>query len=509
MQKNQFNNRRSFLKSSAMLAGAMALSEFSQANPEPEKPKIPLRNEVNSSYLAFYDPADGHVPNPGMGVSGYLHSDHMYSAYTNEDVARARKLPPLQLDRKTFNQFMDLPYVDNVYLRYEWKDVQKVKGKLDLPESWKWAMEAIEKKGKRWSFRIMNSQKGSVAENSLPDFLQGKLKMVKYWNDEGTRGPNPKYFADYTDEYLNYWDELNMLLGEKFDGHPLLEYVDVSGYGFWGEFHNIAMYEPGSAQSNYIPANVEFVVERLIRDHLRAYPTTPAVLNIHAFEFRAGLDAFEKGLCWPRRDSFRYGFSPTEVQIAHGLTPGSAMVWEIIRPGIYCPVDSEDVSGKLYPIPQRYFDISAHYVAMGFNAWDAIWAHENCKKTYQLIESQIGYRIRPAIVWRRKMHGNTELVLGLRNDGCVAPPGTITIEVIYPNAKNASLELPKGEPVPGKMFLAALPWLNDNENDPENFLEIKMTIQMKGKSLPVQWAVKDWQANDKYKLSVPVRNYNF
>jgi hypothetical protein len=505
------NGRRSFLKGAALATGALTLQGWCYEGSENPVSELPLRNEESATYLAFYDPAEGHVPNPGMGVSGYVHSDHMYKAYTIEEAERAKKLPMLELDRYTFNRLVELPYIDNLYLRYEWKDMQKERGKLTIPDGWKWTLEAAEMKGKRWSFRIMNFMKGSMSPNGLPDFLQGKFKMIPYWGDSESRGTQPKYFPEYSEDYLKYWGELNDMLGAAYDNHPLLEYVDISGFGFWGEMHHYAQFAPNAPQINYqpgTPEQVEAIIDRLIKDHLKAYPKTPAVLNLHAAEYKAGLRAFEQGLCWPRRDSFKYGFSTTEVQIAQGLMPGSGMVWEIIRPGIYCPIDSEDSSKKLYTIPQRYFDIASNYVAMGFNPWDAIWAHENCKNAYKFIEQNIGYRVRPSIIWRRKLHDKNELVLGLRNDGCVAIPGQVTIQALYSNGKKCEVKLPVGEPAPGKMKLYALPMLADSSDfESDKIAELTMKIQMKGKSAPVQWAVKDWQSVNKYVLKVPLRKF--
>jgi hypothetical protein len=59
--------------------------------------------------------------------------------------------------------------------------------------------------------------------------------------------------------YLDYWGELVGLLGEAFDKDPNLEYCDISGYGFWGEWHHYAEYAQGGPQSNYQPGTREQV----------------------------------------------------------------------------------------------------------------------------------------------------------------------------------------------------------------------------------------------------------
>ena len=509
MNDNPAKTRRSFLKGTALAAGALTLPTWISLGQTKPGEDFPCRGEEKAQYLGFFDPADGPVPNPGMGVSGYVHSDHMYEGYPGDDLEQRRKSPHPEIDRATFDKFVALPYVDNLYLRYDWRDLQKENGKLSLPDAWKWTLDLAETKGKRWSFRIMNCRPGSPLDNVLPEFLQGRFKMIPYWNDESALNGPPKHFPDYNDEYLDSWGEFVALLGREFDQHPQLEYVDVSGYGFWGEMHHIARYAPDGPRHDYIPGSrerAEVIMDRIIRDHLRAFPKTPAVLNLHAADYRAGLRAFEEDQVWARRDSFRYNFSTTEVRLAQGLKPGNGMVWEIIRPGLYCPMDSEMPTEKLYPIPQRYFDIAANYVAMGFNAWDAIWAHEHCLKTYEFIEQNIGYRVRPSIVWRRRLRNREEIVLGLRNDGCVAPPGQLTLQARFPDGWETSTALPMGEPSPGamKMYGLSLP-ADAAKYGPEAGVELSMKLQMKGKRIPAQWAVKKWQTADAFLLKVPLK----
>ncbi len=504
------HSRRGFIKGTAMATSALALTGWTSAAHEESKKAEINRADESARHLAYFDPADGAVPNPGMGVNAYVFTDHMHVGYTGTEWNRTQGLPPMPLDRKIFGQMLELPFVDNLYLRFEWKDVQKKQGKLDLPDAWKWVLEAAEKKNKRWSFRIMNCSPHSMAENGLPEFLQGKLKMIPYWHGDNVPGPRPKFFPEYSNDYLNWWAELLSVLGETFDSHPLLEYADISGYGFWGEMHHWAHYSADGPMLNYQPGStsqVEKIIERLIRDHLNAFPKTPAALGLHTADYISGQEAFSKGLVWPRRDSFMTNFSTSEVQLSQGLQPGSAMLWETILPGVSCLADDQKPGKIAEALPQRYFDIAANYIAMGFNPWDTIWAHEHCLETYKLIESRIGYRIRSSIVWQRRIKdGADELALGLRNDGCSAPPGTISIHAQNPDGTHNSIDLPVGEPSPGAMKIYALPFPNlTNPNDPEKQISLSMSIQIKGKSFPVQWAVNNDQTDDSFNLKIPVK----
>ncbi len=460
--------------------------------------------DARADHLGYFDPAEGAVPNPGLGVSGYVVSDHMHVGYTEDEWQRTEKDPPRPLDRASFDKMMGLPHLDNLYIRVEWRDVQKERGKLHLPESWKWMLDAVEETGKSWGFRIMPFSPHSIYPNGLPAFLQGRFEMKPYWRSQFSGGP--KYFAHYTKDYLDYWQEFLFLLGEAFDNHPKLEFVDVSGFGFWGEFHHWGRFEgPESAFGNYEPDNSAEVVDRLIRDHLQAFPKTPAALGVHAGEYPTGLEVFKQGLCWGRRDSFMTNYSPGEAMVSQGLTPGSGMVWETIIPGVGCPVDGAVVEPGQYPLPQRFFDIQAHYAAVGFNPWDMIWAHEHCLKTLEVLEQNLGYRIRPSVIWKHRVGADgQEIVLGLRNDGCSQVPGVLTLTAEFSNGQVVRLELPPGEPVPGRLYHARIPCEKAALGGFKGTVTFTLCLRMRGKTAPVQWAIATDDPVRRKVIEVPV-----
>ena len=90
----------------------------------------------------------------------------------------------------------------------------------------------------------------------MPDFLADKLPMLSYKNSCGFGGVR-KYYPAYTEEYLKWWRELLYMFSEKYDNHPYLEYVDISGYGIWGEGHHYGMHEEDCFNSNRHAPNAE------------------------------------------------------------------------------------------------------------------------------------------------------------------------------------------------------------------------------------------------------------
>lgn len=450
---------------------------------------IPDRRQETAIHLAYFDPVPGPVPNPGMGVTAYVHSDHMHIGFTNEEWNRTQALPPVPLDHRSLERMLALPGIDNLYIRMEWADVQRQAGRLDLPREWEWLLEAVERHGKSWGFRIMPCSPHSMRRDSgIPDFLANRVRMIPYWHRDMVPGPRPKFFSDYSAEHLDRWEELLHLLGARFDNDSRLEYVDVSGYGFWGELHHWASYDGEEGpKMNFEAADPEAVMERLIRNHLAAFPRTPAALGLHAADYGAGRRAFADGSCWPRRDSWMANFGTAEALLAQGAVPGTATLWETIRPGLSGPLPE----GTLAPdVVQRYVDLQAHYAAVGFNPWDMIQAHASCLPTLQSLGQHLGYRLRPSVVLRRQLGDHPqELALFLRNDGSSQVPGRLTITAAFPRGRTVSIELDAGAPLPGRMHLVTLPYLVDHDVRAEEELVLTASVRCKAKGGPVRWAV--------------------
>jgi hypothetical protein len=198
-------------------------------------------------------------------------------------------------------------------------------------------------------------------------------------------------------------------------------------------------------------------------------------------------------------------YSPGEAVLSQGLTPGHGMVWEVIRPGIRCPVDGPELEPGRYPLPHRYFDIQAHYVAIGFNPWDMIWAHEHCVGTLEALEQHLGYRIRPTVIWKHRVwEDQMEIVLGLRNDGCSQVPGVLTLTAEFSNGHVVRLELPPGEPVPGRLYHARIPCEPVALAGFKGTVKFTLSLRMRGKTAPVQWAIATSDPARRKVIEVPV-----
>lgn len=453
-------------------------------------------------HLGYTDPAAGAVPNPGMGVNAYVFSDHMHTGYSEREFQESEITNPnRKLDKATFLRMLELPYVDNLYFRIDWNRIQQEPGRLCFPEEWEWMLEAVESRGKRWSFRVMNASRHSAEPSSVPAFLLDRLPMEAYKNDYRF-GPPLKYYPAYTEEYLKWWRELLYMLAQRYDRHPLLEYVDISGYGLWGEGHHYAVGPGENRPANHHAPAAERVISSLIGDHLAAFPNTPAAMTLHYLDYEAGVRAVEETDVWLRRDSFQIFSSPYEYDAVTRRKPGRAILWETLLPFHTHPAPLFHEESLI----QRYFDWGAHYAAVGFNPWDVLAVHRYRPDIYETLTSRLGYRIRPSVVWRRYSEENgQELVVALCNDGCADVPGVLTLSAHFPDGRCVVRSLPAGAPFPGSRERYVLPmpaetWGCDSEQD----VILRLQLRMKGKTFPVRWAVKHPLANP-FDLPFPLR----
>ena len=233
--------RRGVLKGAALLAALGPAAGFAQAfgNQESSSP-IPPRDRLeqgpfdidqDEGWLTalFTTPSEKPLRNPGLGLVGYSWEESGPSL-----AARA--------GRETLEQHVEnissLPFVDVLYIRCDWRNVQSRPGRLDLDPVWKLTLDAAKSRGLRVAFRVQLSSPVFQPEQiALPEFLRSRIPMVKIGRIPGHE--NSEYVEPRYDhpEFQKAFGELNHLLAAEFDGNPLIEWVDMMQYGFWGEGH--------------------------------------------------------------------------------------------------------------------------------------------------------------------------------------------------------------------------------------------------------------------------------
>ena len=183
------------------------------------------------------------------------------------------------------------------YFRWTWKDLEPVRGEIDFAMI-DTAIQSANLMGETLGFRVMTIQEGT---NGVPDWLlqapysaPGLYFDGTFWPDYGSAA-----FSDEHERFLT-------ALGERYDGHPAIDHIDIGTVGCWGEWNTACLTGPTSIIEIYSPADdaerdgIADAYTTLIDQSVRAFPETPkvmlalgepgreAAIHAHALEEGAG-----------------------------------------------------------------------------------------------------------------------------------------------------------------------------------------------------------------------------
>src|SRR6185436_5260987 len=194
-------SRRDFVKAGAALSVfAGGLGRSAAAADEPSGlPAPPVAERLDQGpfgieqdegwYTVFTTTAmTGHVRNFGLGLIGYTWEENGPALAVREG-------------RQTLDEAVEaiaaLPLVDALYIRCDWRDVQRRPGRLDLHPVWAATRDAARRHGLRFGFRVQLSNPEIQPDRlALPDFLQPRVPLVPLRRRGGKPGPKrvePRY----------------------------------------------------------------------------------------------------------------------------------------------------------------------------------------------------------------------------------------------------------------------------------------------------------------------------
>jgi hypothetical protein len=156
-----------------------------------------------------------------------------------------------------------------VYTRFSWADIEPEPGQYnwkpidDVIAAWKPRSVTL-------ALRIMTCSAHSPGYYTSPKWLfDAGCKGFEYLpkgSDPASGGSHiPRIEPDYADPiYLARHGAFIKALGQRYDGHPDVEFLDIGSYGVWGEWHT--------------PHPAPLAVRKQIVDmYLGAFPRTPLV----------------------------------------------------------------------------------------------------------------------------------------------------------------------------------------------------------------------------------------
>jgi hypothetical protein len=118
--------------------------------------------------LATTTPSSAHVRNYGLGLVGYTWEEN------GPPVPVRKKLEALS---EAVEKLARLPFVDVLYIRCDWRNVQSRPGRLDLHPVWELTLDAARRHGLRFAFRIqLSNPEFQPDEIALPAFLRESFR---------------------------------------------------------------------------------------------------------------------------------------------------------------------------------------------------------------------------------------------------------------------------------------------------------------------------------------------
>jgi hypothetical protein len=327
----------------------------------------------------------------------------------------------------------DLAFVDMLYIRCDWRHVQVREGRLDLHPVWDHVLAKAADTGLRVAFRIQASNPSSGdGQPALPAFLTEQVPMIPIGSLSSSGAMRPCEEPDYRHpRFRAAFAELTGLLADRFDADPLIEFVDLMMYGFWGEGHTGPLGTPFSS-----PAVAEEVMLDLTQLQLEAWRSTPLVVNLQPDISEVGNGAVQElalaAGCWVRSDSIRV---EEPVQISQ-LVDRPLTAAAIIEDGTYRDHDAsifehfEDGALGFNPLDSMML----HALDADANYWGLWTEAENLQRYFDVfpdalaqVNARLGYRLRPSWVWQRQRDDVDEIIVALSNDGVAAVPGSIRL----------------------------------------------------------------------------------
>ncbi len=416
------------------------------------------------------------VSNYGMGLIVYVSDD-----------TGPLKIPG-QTQERTLEDLIKLPFVQKVYLRPNWREVQNKPGRLDFPEWWKTTFDLARRYDKPIGFRVQ-LENPDVPDPGMPDFLLGKVPYVKLngeWkgNPAETRYKKDNRVPRYDHPaYQAAFRELNELLAAELNG-------------FWGEGHTWP-YEGNPFPSQLVAEQTWASMFEMQLEHWTKLPlatnTQPDFSNVGNADV---LDRTMRTGNWLRTDTIF--IENTQIEALSYRPPWAAAICEVGFTTGDAKELRADEDGITYneQIISHAADVGVNYLSVW--SWHNQSAHsilsyyEKFPEPIDEMARRIGYRIRPSFIWTFTRDGANGLVLGLANDGIAPVPGVLRLTVFSEDHKirvsgclDAGYPKPTGVHQAMLVLPAGIQWQG---------LRLQAELEVKGMRYPVRWACCDGHA---------------
>jgi len=517
--------RRDLLKAAAILPTARGLSAFAEgptfrqhlwqghdfgtffpAKDRLDQGPFDIDQDQGWQTVLYTTPSEKPLRNPGLGLVGYTWEEG------GPSLAVRRNQQSLE---EHVEKIASLPFVDVLYIRCDWRNVQKQAGRLDLDPVWGLTLDAAKRHGLRVAFRIQSSNTVFQPQQlALPEFLQSRIPMVKigpmgrHGGSDLSSGATGSWIEPRYDhpEYLKALTELNHLLAARFDGDPQIEWVDIMHVGFWGEGHF-----GGYPSSFPDSATAQRTLNAMVQLQLDSWKRTPLAMNtqpdISNTGNREAIEIAVRGGAWVRSDSIIVE-EPVQIEELANRPPWLAA---ILEDGYFRQYDASklavDVAGvnELENFMLHVLDLRANYWSLWTESAHLASYNERYPRGFERLRQNIGYRLRPSWIWQRKRSGTSELVVAVSNRGVASVPGVVWLQIESPDGRfKLKGSLDPGYPLAGGLRLGSF-LLPAGYSDQ---VKLSAAVELRpGVLKPVAWACEQ-PVNPDGSISVDVKLMN-
>jgi hypothetical protein len=429
--------------------------------------------------------SDRLLKNVGMGLVTYV-----------IDEAGPPKVPGETL-AQSIEKLAQIPFAEKMYMRLNWKDLQKERGKLAPSEAWRLTFEMAAKYNKRIGFRVM-FQNPHIPDLALPNFVAKEVPRVTLGRTDKLGGTGnlkvqsiPRYASP---EFQKYFKEFDDLLSSEYGESPYVEYMDTYMYGFWGEGHTWPFEKIGNPFGD--PALTRNTFKSMFAHQCRNWKNVPLTTNTSPDIYDAGNDALIRETYhtnnWLRADTI-YIYNQQIDQISN-RSPWMGAALEVgMSDGQDEDIHEYEGQTSTDNKIQHVIDVGANYYSL-WN-WHQISAdgilryYEKYPKAIDKIAQKIGYRIRPSWIWHIERDGHEGLIFGLVNDGIAGVPGVVKLtlktesgKIVQSGYLDPGFPKPSGVRQARMMLPKGVGWKG---------LRLFAEINIKGKLYPVQWASRE------------------